>query len=265
MTAATAAARRAAARTPARGRSQAGLRRPRTTAGTTRRRAPRPAREALTPLPARLVPLAVGRTASAVSDIAESGLVHRLTRGRLWIGALTTLLVGIVGMNVVALSFNAQASKSGREADGLERQISMLRARIAAAGVSNERAQSLAAKLGLIVPDPESIRYLTPGHRDAATAAQRLISGELVAGSLSSAPSTDTSAATSPVEASPAPAMAPAAVPAPAPAQDPVPAPMPPPTGAGTTGTESSAPGGGATGGATTGGGTPTGGGVSTP
>ena len=61
-----------------------------------------------------LVPLAVGRTAAAVSDLADSGLLLRLTRGRLWIGMLTTLLVGIVALNVLALSFSATASSSAR-------------------------------------------------------------------------------------------------------------------------------------------------------
>ena len=55
--------------------------------------------------------LAVGRTAGAVSGLAESGIVHRLTRGRLWIGLLATLLVGIVALNVLALGFSASASR----------------------------------------------------------------------------------------------------------------------------------------------------------
>ena len=105
-------------------------------------------------MPARLVPLAVGRTAGAVSGLADSGLVHRLTRGRLWIGALTTLLVGIVALNVLALSLNASSSKVGRQADSLKRQISALRAEIATNGASNQRIQEAAAKLGLIVPAP---------------------------------------------------------------------------------------------------------------
>ena len=178
MPAATAAARRAAAGTPARV--------PRSPSHAARRRPANPPRRAS----ARLVPLAVGRTAGAVSGMAESGLVHRLTRGRLWIGALTTLLVGIVAMNVLALSFNASASKVGRQADTLKREISTLRGTIAAAGVSNERVQALAAKLGLIVPEPGSIRYLKPSPGDAATAARRLTSGELSVGSLVSASTT---------------------------------------------------------------------------
>ena len=134
---------------------------------------PRPA------TPARLVPLAVGRTAFAVSGVADSGLVHWLTRGRLWIVLLTTLLVGIVSLNVLALSFNASSSRVGRQADELKREISALRAKIATDGASNQRVQAAAARLGMIVPEPGSVGYLRPGHDDAAVAAQRLASGEL--------------------------------------------------------------------------------------
>ena len=135
-------------------------------------------------MPARLVPIAVGRTAVAVSGIAESGLVHRLTRGRLWIGALTTLLVGIVALNVLALSFNAAASKTGMQTDALKREISILRGRMAEQGASNQRIQAEAAGLGMIVPEPGSITYLRPKQNDAATAAERLASGALSAGSV---------------------------------------------------------------------------------
>lgn len=167
---------RPAARTRASGPRAA---RPSATRSAPRGRA-RPARRTTnTRMPARLVPLAVGRTAVAVSGLADSGLVHRLTRGRLWIGALTTLLVGIVSLNVLALSFNASSSKVGMQADALDREISALRAKIATNGASNERVQAAAAKLGMIVPEPGSVGYLRPKPDDAAVAAQRLASGEL--------------------------------------------------------------------------------------
>ena len=133
-------------------------------------------------MPARLVPIAIGGTAGAVSGLAESGLVYRLTRGRLWIGVLTGLLVGIVALNVLALSFNASSSKATRETDVLNRQISTLRAQIAAAGVSNEHVQAQAAQLGMVIPEPGSIGYLQASDKDAATAAQRISSGEVTAG-----------------------------------------------------------------------------------
>jgi hypothetical protein len=207
-------------------------------------------------MPARLVPLAVGRTAVAVSGLAESGLVHRLTRGRLWIGALTTLLVGIVALNVLALSFNATASRTGQQTDTLKREISTLRAQIAAAGASNERVQAEARKLGLIIPEPGAITYLRPSPDDATIAAKRLASGELTAAA-PTAP-TSTVAATTPV---PAPTTT---APTPTTPQTTDPAPLSPPTGADATATTAT----GATPGQTpppapTG--APTGGGVSAP
>jgi hypothetical protein len=188
---ATAAARRARVDAPARGGRPAAPSAPRRATshraasaeperrGAPSQRAPGLARGAV---PAQLVPLAVGRTAVAVSDLADSALVHRLTRGRLWIGVLTTLLVGIVALNVFALSFNASSSTVGRQADALERQISSLRARIATDGASNERLEAAAVSLGFVYPEPASITYLRPSRDDAAVAAKRLSSGELTAG-----------------------------------------------------------------------------------
>ena len=145
-------------------------------------------------MPARLVPIAVGRTAGAVSGLAELGLVHRLTRGRLWIGLLASLLVGIVALNVLALSFNASSSKATRQTDDLERQISTVRAEIAASGASSDRVRALASQLGMIVPEPGAIGYLDAGPKDAAIAAKRLQSGEISTGapaaSESAAPTT---------------------------------------------------------------------------
>jgi cell division septation protein DedD len=182
-------------------------------------------------MPARLVPLAVGRTAVAVSGLADSGLVHRLTRGRLWIGALTTLLVGIVSLNVLALSFNASSSRVGTQADALDREISALRAKIATNGASNERVQAAAANLGLIVPEPGSVGYLRPRPDDAAVAAKRLASGELTTDPSYSAPaatvSLPTTTSTSPPETAPPAATQPAPT---TPAADPATTPADPAT-----------------------------------
>src|SRR4051794_2348663 len=189
-------ARRAPARRPPARRAPS--RRPQT-APTRRARTSRA--YAGTPMPARIVPIAVGRTAGAVSGLAESGLVHRLTRGRLWIGVLTGLLVGIVALNVLAVSFNASSSKATRQTDVLNRQISTVRAQLAEAGVSNERVQAQASALGMVVPEPGSIGYLNASPKDAATAAQRLESGEVTAGAptpVDSAVTTETTTTTDP-------------------------------------------------------------------
>jgi hypothetical protein len=80
---------------------------------------------------------------------------------------------------VLALSFNATASRTGRQADALERQNSILRGRLAEAGASDQRIQTQAAALGLIVPEPGSITYVSRKPDHAAIAARRLASGEL--------------------------------------------------------------------------------------
>ena len=179
MPATAAAARRVAA---ARASAPAPLTRPRPAPRPTRRpTAPRrtaPARTRTTRTPRRVVPAVVGHTATAVAGLADSGLVFRLTRGRLWIGLLTALLVGIVALNVMALSLSASATRVGQQADVLDRQNSALRARIAS-GLSNDRVQKEAQRLGYVVPEPGLIRYLKPGADDAATAAKRLGSGLL--------------------------------------------------------------------------------------
>ncbi|MGE5407836.1 MAG: hypothetical protein ACM3NV_04430, partial [Syntrophothermus sp.] len=64
----------------------------------------------------------VGRTAATVRDLPDSGLIVRMTRGRLWIGVLGVLLVGIVALNVVTLSFAASLGKIDEQATALEKE-----------------------------------------------------------------------------------------------------------------------------------------------
>ena len=183
-----------AARAPARSRSAARSRAATRARPASRRAHPRAATRASAPRRARppapgprLVPLAVGRATVAFGGLADSVLVQRLTRGRLWIGALATLLVGIVALNVMALSITASTSKVAAQAEELKRTNSALAARVAGE-LSNERVQRVAARLGLLVPDPASIIYLRPGADDAAIAARRLTSGDLVGSGLPAAP-----------------------------------------------------------------------------
>jgi len=77
-------------------------------------------------------------------------MVLGLTRSRLWIGVLGSLLVGIVALNVMALSFNAASSETAGLSDELREANSALRADIAD-GLSNERLQDAAARIGLVI------------------------------------------------------------------------------------------------------------------
>jgi hypothetical protein len=172
-----------------------------------RRPASRRRRSGQTPI-SGFVPVAAA--AGAVGGIADSGLFVWLTRGRLWIGLLGTLLVGIVGLNVIALSFSASSSNAGQAADALKRENSALRAQIAGR-LSNSEIQSVAAKLDLVMPAADAIGYLQSSADDAKQAAERLRNRELtIAGS--TVPVDVAPVETAPVET--VPATDPATVPA---------------------------------------------------
>jgi hypothetical protein len=165
--AATAAARRSrAAAAPAR-RAPARRRRP-----PARRPQPRRAPAA------HLIPSAAARTAGAVGDIADSGLMFRLTRGRLWIAVLAALLAGIVALNVASLSVSSSASRVAERSEQLKQENSVLEAQLAKK-LSSQRVKSIAAGLGFEIPDPQEVSYLSPDERDPQVAARRLQAGEV--------------------------------------------------------------------------------------
>ena len=175
-------------------------------AAPARRPARRPApsrRSQVTPIPGRLVVEGVGRTAGVIGRIADSWLVVRLTRGRLWIGLLATLLVGIVAMNVYALGLNASSSKLAQQADGLRRANLAIQARIAK-GENAATMESTAARLGLVRPEAGSIPYLRAGGGDSAAAAKRLRAG-LVAPGLAAVAPAPVAVAPAPVTTTPTP------------------------------------------------------------
>lgn len=121
----------------------------------------------------QLIPLAVGRTAGAVRQLPESGLVHRLTRGRVWIAVLGVLLIGIVGLNVATLSFDASISKMERRALDLEQRNSALRAGLAKK-LSHDRVEAAAMNLGLVRPATDQYSYRDAGATSASLAAERV-------------------------------------------------------------------------------------------
>ncbi|HEX5928690.1 MAG TPA: hypothetical protein VFY48_04775 [Solirubrobacterales bacterium] len=120
----------------------------------------------------QLIPLA-GRTAVAVGQLPDSGLVVRLTRGRAWIGVLGVLLAGIVALNVLTLSFAASASKIDAQAALLDKENSILTGRDARL-YGTGAMRNAAGALGLAMPSSDEIQFTDAGPDDAAVAAQRL-------------------------------------------------------------------------------------------
>lgn len=125
---------------------------------------------------ARVIPIAAGhagRAAVAVSQLPESGLIHRLTRGRAWIAVLGVLLVGIVALNVVTLSFAASAGKVDARNTELSRENSALLGRQAQKyGQAVMRRE--ATEQSLVMPTEAAPQMITARPSDVAEAAARL-------------------------------------------------------------------------------------------
>src|SRR6187397_1663507 len=122
---------------------------------------------------AALFPQAAVRGVGAVSDFSDSSLIMRLTRGRGWIGVLGALLVGIVALNVLSLSLSAGSGRLSLQIDELKTEVSALHAQIDER-LSASRVQEEAARLGLAVPDPKAITYLSANNGDATRLAHLL-------------------------------------------------------------------------------------------
>jgi hypothetical protein len=203
MPASTARARASGAATAPR-RASTGRRTARARRPAPARRAPRPRARGRTPArglaaPAHVIPAAVGRTAVAVGDLADSGLVVRMTRSRTWIVVLGVLLAGIVALNVLSLSFTAQGGKVATRADALQQQNAQLRSQLTER-LSSNRVKDVAAGLGLSVPEAQEISYLRAGDEYAAMAAKRIEEGALV-GPSSASPLTPATATVVPAAA----------------------------------------------------------------
>jgi len=146
----------------------------------------KPARKAPTRAPSRvktraktarsvggqLIPLA-GRTAVAVGQLPDSGLVVRMTRGRAWIAVLGLLLVGIVALNVVTLSFAASTGDIDANITALEQENPVLRS-IEARNLGTGQIRQAAVPLGLAMAPTDTIQVIEAGPDDVAVAAQRL-------------------------------------------------------------------------------------------
>lgn len=122
---------------------------------------------------AALFPQAAVRSAGAVRDLSDSGLIVGLTRGRGWIAVLCALLVGIVTLNVLSLSLNAGSGRTSLQIDELKTEVSSLRAQIDER-LSAVKVQAEAARLGLANPDPRAITFLSAANANAARLAHLL-------------------------------------------------------------------------------------------
>ena len=191
---------------------------------------------------AALIPHAAVRTAGAVRDLSDSGLIVRLTAGRGWIAVLCALLGGIVALNVISLSINTTSGRVSQAIEEYEQRNSALRAELAET-LSSSRVAEAATALGLGIPGPEEVVYLDAQENDLQRLADAL-GGDTVMSTDSSSSTMPSTTSTSYEEPGYAPAPTEPAAPsagAPAPVAPqptsptpaPAPAPAPAPSGSG--------------------------------
>ncbi|HEX5310129.1 MAG TPA: hypothetical protein VFW38_13755 [Solirubrobacteraceae bacterium] len=110
----------------------------------------------------------------AYRRVADSALLDRLVRGRLWIGLLAFGLIGIVAMQLMVLKLNTGIGATlGRAAD-LQRANAQLRIE-AASGSGEGRIEPLAAATGMTFATSGSVHFVSSSPvADTARAAQVL-------------------------------------------------------------------------------------------
>jgi hypothetical protein len=119
-------------------------------------------------------PLAV-RALRRARVLADSRLLDRLVRGRLWIPLVAAGLMGIVFMQVSMLKLNAGIGRAVQSASTLERQNANLRSDISRME-SGDRIDSVAQGLGMVVPADGSEHYVRAGAGDTAARAAATMS-----------------------------------------------------------------------------------------
>jgi hypothetical protein len=103
-------------------------------------------------------PLAA-RSAAYIRALPDHALLDRIIRGRYWIPLLGVLLVGIVAMQVEVLKLNAGIGRALEQSTSLQIRNEQLRAAVAR-GADDQRIESMAAHMGMVMPQPAAIRFL---------------------------------------------------------------------------------------------------------
>jgi hypothetical protein len=148
---------------------------PRTVAPRSPRRVSGPARpntRGRTAAPSRTADPLVVRALRRGRALADSRLLDRLVRGRLWIPLVAAGLMGIVFMQVSMLKLNSGIGRAVQTTATLERDNSILRADVSRME-SGARIADVAGRLGMVVPADGGFHYVTAGGAAAADAAAR--------------------------------------------------------------------------------------------
>ena len=126
------------------------------------RRAPAPARRRIRTSVAPAGASLAARAAAYVRALPDHSLLDRIIRGRVWIPLLGILLAGIVAMQVEVLKLNAATGVSLQRTTALQNERDLLQGDVARLA-DDQRIESMAAQMGMAMPAPSQVKFLSPG------------------------------------------------------------------------------------------------------
>jgi len=131
-------------------------------APTAYRTAPQPARapRVRTHTPRRPVSRITARALAVVRALPDHALLDRIVRGRAWIPLLGVMLAGIVAMQVEVLKLGASIGRSIQRSTALTSRNELLRANVSALS-DDGRIERLAAQMGMVMPEPTQVGFLS--------------------------------------------------------------------------------------------------------
>jgi hypothetical protein len=129
------------------------------------RRPPRPAASPGLSLVAPIV--------ARMRSLPDTTLVDRLVRGRAWIPVLGVMLAGIVAMQVEILKLGSSMGRWIDRSSALTIRNEQLRGSVAALA-DDQRIESLAAGMGMVMPAPTTLGFLSVRPGTVAMAAARI-------------------------------------------------------------------------------------------
>jgi hypothetical protein len=142
----------------------------------------------------------LARAALFVRALPDHAVVDRLVRGRGWIPVLALMLSVIVAMQVSLLRLGAGIGRSIERSSALQAQNEQLRARVGTLA-DDQRIERLAATMGMLMPAPTGVTFLSAHSSSTPQAAAQAITAPDPAGfsarQQASAASTATSAGAS--------------------------------------------------------------------
>jgi hypothetical protein len=105
-------------------------------------------------------PSLAARGLLVIRGLPEHTLLDRIVRGRAWIPLLGVLLVGIVAMQVEILKLGTGMGRWIERGSTLSTKNQALQANVAAL-MDDQRIERLAANMGMVMPDPTAVSFLS--------------------------------------------------------------------------------------------------------